>query len=334
MRLKSINRKIVILLMMVLIFVFTTGGWFTTDQQGRLRAFLETEHMYNYYPLSPLENMYHGNKNKKDSFKSILTGTPYIAFTGYVNSISSNKKQINVFDSGSGIKIDTSKDDVKNIVSTIGIGSRVTVYGKIDSTEVDAEHLKVDSGVDYATQKRLYYPDNLIENCETINDLAKDLHVTFEIPSSWKSDSTTWGRLNNNNVGGYQFFLNTLDQNWDNPEIFYIFYFSYETYLDKPPVNPTSGDHEDLEELVMRNILKNLSIDSKLDIDDFKIQNGTEVDYCLKNYRPKDGRDYRLEFTFKPDNKGLVCMLYLYYPNGDTNNHIHEVSYVINSVKN
>ena len=67
MRLKSINRKIVILLMMVLIFVFTTAGWFTTDQQGRLRAFLETEQLYNYYPLGPLESIYHSNRNKKDS---------------------------------------------------------------------------------------------------------------------------------------------------------------------------------------------------------------------------------------------------------------------------
>lgn len=334
MRLKSISRKMVILLMLILVFVFTTGGVVTTKSQGRLRDFLENEHMYQYYPLSPLENMYHNNKNKKDSFKSILTGTPYIAFTGYVNSIASNQKQINVFESGSGIKIDTSKEEVKKIVSTIGFGSRVTVYGKIDGTEVDAEHIKVDSGVEYATQKRLYYPDNLLENCETITDLAKDQHVSFEIPSAWKSDLTTWGKLENNKVDGYQFFLNTLDQNWDNPEIFYIFYFKYETYLDKPPVDPSGRDLMYIEKLIMRNILTKLPVTSEYEIDDFIIQNGAEVDYCLKNYRPKDGRDYILEFTFKPDNKGLVCMLYLYYPNGDTNNHIHEVSYVINSVKN
>lgn len=334
MKLKNKAHKVTVLLLLVLIFVFSTGGIFTTDQQGRLRYFLENEHLYNYYPMSPLENLYNNNKNKKNSFKSILTGTPYIAFTGKVKSISSNKKEIWVYDTGYGIKVDTSKEDVKSIVGNLYVGRKVTIYGKIDSTEVDAEHINVDTPLEYATQKSLYYPDKLADNYENINDLAKDMHVSFEVPSTWKSDPATWGRLNNNNVGGYQFFLNTLDQNWDSPEFFYIFYFTYQTYLDKPPLNPTEGDHEDLEERVMDNILKSLSGSFKYDIDDVKIQNETEVDYCQMTYKPSDGKHYRLEFTFKPDNKGLVCMLYLYYPDDASSNHIHEVSYVINSVKN
>lgn len=334
MRLIGKTRKIAIFLVLILIFVFNTGAIFTTDKQGRLRDCLENEHWYNYFPISPLESVYYNNKYKKNSFKSILTGTPYIAFTGKINYVSSNHKEIKVSESGTGITIDTSKDDVKRMVDSLNVGRKVTVYGKIDSTEVDAEHISVEPLLEYPTQKELYYPDKIIDNFERIGDLAKDNHVSFEVPSVWKNDPSTWGKLENNNVGGYQFFLNTLEQNWDVPEFFYIFYFSYETYLDNPPVNPTEGDHEDLEEKVMDNILRSLSGSFKYDIDDVIIQNGTEVDYCQMTYRPADGKYYRLEFTFKPDNKGLVCMLYLYYPDDSTTNHTQEVAYVINSVKN
>ncbi|MBR4780130.1 MAG: hypothetical protein IK014_02080 [Lachnospiraceae bacterium] len=334
MKLKSITRKTVILLMLVLIFIFNTGGIWSTDMQGRLRDFLENEHKYNYYPINPLENLYYNNKNKKNSFKDILTGTPYIAFTGTIKSISSNRKEIKVSDNGAGIKIDTSKDAIKGIVGSLYVGRKVTVYGKTDGTELDAEHISVDPLIESPTQKELYYPDKIVDKCEIIDDLAKDKHVSFEVPLSWKNDPATWGRLENNNVGGYQFFLNTMDQNWDVPEFFYIFYFSYKTYLDKPPVNPTTGDHKDIEKKVLANILKDLSGSFDYKLDDIKIQNGAGLDYCLTTYRPADGKHYRLEFTFKPDNNGLVCMLYLYYPEDNTSNHIHEVSYVINSVKN
>lgn len=329
MQFKSITKKISILLMVILIFVFTTGAWFTTDKKGRLRDSLENEHMYRHMPIGPLENMYKINKLKtlRESYK-------YIAFTGKIKSISYNKKEVVVFDSGEGIKVETSDANVVRIVGTLGVGDYVRVFGRIDSSKVYAERLLSNPEKNYTTQEDLYYPDVVIDATETITDLASDGHVTFEIPTTWM-DEYVMGRLTNNNVNGYQFFLNAISpQNLNFPENFYIFYFNYEQYLDTPPVNPTEGDHEDLEEKVMNNVLQNLSGDFKYDIDDIDIQNGEELDYCQMVYKPADGRDYRLEFTFKPDNYGLVCMLYLYYPNDDTTNHIEEVSYVINSVKN
>ena len=329
MKLRSITKKVSILMMVILIFVFTTGAWFTTDKKGKLRDSLETEHMYRHMPIGPLENLYKLNK-----FKTLSDDYKYIAFTGRVRSISSNRKEIVVFESGEGIKVDTTNTAVSSVVGTLSVGRYIRVFGRIESSKVYAEHLLVDPEVEYTTQEDLYYPDIVIEETEQITDLARDGHVTFEIPTDWMDDYVM-GRLTNNNVNGYQFFLNAIPpQNLSFPEIFYIFYFNYDQYLDTPPDNPTSGDHKDLEKIVMKNILQVLSGSFDVDVSAIKIQNGDSIDYCQTVYRPADGKDYRLEFTFRPDKKGLVCMLYLYYPNDDTTNHIEEVSYVINSVKN
>lgn len=329
MKLRSITKKVSILLMVMLIFVFTTGAWFTTDKKGKLRDSLENEHMYRHMPIGPLENMYKINKLKtlKENYK-------YIAFTGRIKSISSNKKEIVVFESGEGITIDTTNTAVNSIVGTLSVGRYIRVFGRIDSSKVYAEHLLVDPEVEYTTQEDLYYPDIVIEETELITDLARDGHVTFEIPADWM-DEYSIGRLTNNNVNGYQFFLNAIEpQNLTFPENFYIFYFSYFQYLDPTPDDPTNGDHKDIEKVVVKNILEDLSGDFDIDITTIEIQNENDLHYCQTVYRPADGKDYRLEFLFKPDKKGLVCMLYLYYPNDDTTNHIEEVSYVINSVKN
>ena len=69
------------------------------------------------------------------------------------------------------------------------------------------------------------------------------------------------------------------------------------------------------------------------DIDTLKLSDGKKFDYCSTIYKPKDGNDYRLEFFFKNDATGIVCMLYLYYPNDNAVNHIRDVAYVINTLE-
>ncbi|MBR4777834.1 MAG: hypothetical protein IK007_09525 [Lachnospiraceae bacterium] len=333
---QKITKKTSILIVLIIIFIFCTAGILTTGKLGKLRSQLENEHMYRYFPMEHFEGSYAAANN---SFKKFNKDLKYVAFTGRVRSISSNKKQIKVFYSKDGIAVDTSEESVKKIVESLNIGAYVTIYGKIDGSEVDAEHILVDSVIDYPFQDDLYYPDITIEESETITDLARDKHVTFEIPSTWKNEYVM-GRLTNNDVNGYQFFLNAIEpQNLDYPEIFYIFYFNYDQYLDPPPHKPTPGDHRDLEAVVLKNILQKLSGKFDIDFESIKIQENytdkdTKFDYCQTTYKPLDGRDYRLEFVFKPDDNGLVCMLYLYYPMDDTTSHIEEVSYVISSVTN
>ncbi len=49
----------------------------------------------------------------------------------------------------------------------------------------------------------------------------------------------------------------------------------------------------------------------------------------MGSYDSKDGNDYRLEFLFKPDQKGIVCMLYLYFPKEGEVVHTQDVAYVV-----
>ena len=52
-----------------------------------------------------------------------------------------------------------------------------------------------------------------------------------------------------------------------------------------------------------------------------------KIDYCKTRYTV-DGKSYSLEFMFRPDGyKGLVCMLYLYFPREGSTNHIEEAAY-------
>jgi len=333
----KLPKKTSILLASVMVFVFcTAGGLLTTGKMGKLRSQLENEHMYRYFPMEHFEGTYAAANN---SFKKLNKDLKFVAFTGRVRSKASNNKSIKVFHSKEGITVDTSSEAMQKIVGSLSVGTYVTIYGKIDGSEVDAEHILVNSTIDYPFQDNIFYPDITIDDSETITDLARDKHVTFEIPSTWKNEYVM-GRLTNNNVNGYQFFLNALEpQDLEFPEIFYIFYFEYDQYLDPPPENPTPGDHRDLEAVVLKNILQKLSGKFDIDMESIKIQENytdkdTKFDYCQTTYRPADGRDYRLEFVFKPDNNGLVCMLYLYYPLGGTLNHLAEVSYVISSVNN
>ena len=82
----------------------------------------------------------------------------------------------------------------------------------------------------------------------------------------------------------------------------------------------------------MENILEAVGGDSADSINGFYDTNNNLLHYYTTSHRAKDGRDYRLEFLFKPDQKGIVCMLYLYFPNENTVNHELEVAYLIGSM--
>ena len=73
--------------------------------------------------------------------------------------------------------------------------------------------------------------------------------------------------------------------------------------------------------------------DFKINISDIKDSNGTEFDYFATTYRPKDGNDYRLEFVFRPEEKGIICMLYLYYPKESAVKHVDDVIYVLETME-
>ena len=324
MTLKNILKRTTAVLMVFLIMVFNTSVG-AAQQTARLRECLESDHVYLVLTPDILS-------------KSVMKNTyadRYIAFSGTIrySSVAKNHKSVTVYGSSNGVDVDTSSKSVINLVNSLKMGDRVTVFGQVDGSEINAEHLLINPSKEPTVLSSVYYPNKEITD-RTITDLARDGHVRFKIPVEWDNEYVS-SRLTNNDVNGYQFFLNALyPQNRNYPENFYIFYFGYETYLDQPPKNPTSGDHQDIEELVMNNILGVLSGEFEYSIKSLKLSDGKKYDYCTTVYKPKDGNDYRLEFMFKPDPKGLVCMLYLYYPNDNAVNHLQDVAFLVQSVEN
>ena len=323
MHLKNFGRNLIAIFMVILTFVSSTSVG-AAQKTARLRNCLENDHMY--FVLTP-------DVLGKTSLKS--RDDKFLAFTGtirYSSVNSKNYKEITVYGDSIGVQVDTSAASVINMVSQLKLGDRVTVYGQVDGSEVDAEHLVINPEKEPDILSYVFYPDKAYDEVQ-VTDLARDGHVTFRLPSDWDNDYVK-GRLTNNDVNGYQFFLNAIyPQNLNYPENFYMFYFPYETYLDKVKKDMDAFDIEDIEELVINNILQPLSDDFKIDITTMKLADGAKFDYCSTVYRPADGNDYRLEFLFKYDQKGFVCMLYLYYPNDYAVNHLKDVAYVVQTLE-
>ena len=323
MRFKRTAKKLIPIFLIVVIF-FCNSSVGAAEKTARLRECLENDHMY--FVLTPDVLGRTNIKNYDDRF---------IAFTGLIkySSVAANHKSVTVYGDSNSVVVDTSDSSVIGIVNQLTLGDRVTVYGQVDGSEVDAEHILINLENEPSVLSSIFFPDKELDE-DSVNDLARDGHVEFRLPASWNNEYVM-GRLTNNGVMGYQFFLNAISpQNRNYPENFYIFYFPYETYLDKVKKNMDSFDIEDIEELVINNILAPLSGKLDYDISTLKLPDGKKFDYCSTVYKPIDGNDYRLEFLFKHDDKGFVCMLYLYYPNDSAVNHLREVSYVIQTLRN
>lgn len=332
-------RKIRALIIALIILSLSLGiVAYAADQTARLKAGLQSDFLYYSVAIGELNN---GQANNKKEFKKEYD-KKFVVVSGEIksDSVTSKGKKIMLYESGSQkvVNIDSSSKDVIDIANLLTSGSKITVFGKLsvtgfsdDSYEIIAQKISV--GTSAVIPNHSYaYVDGKVYSGKRISDLS-DSQVTYYVPESWQNGYVK-SALTNNDVKGYQYSLNAISpQNTDCPENFYIFYFNYETYLEKPPKNPTDGDNEDIEEVIIRNILQNLKDDFKISISDIKDANGVELDYFATTYRPKDGNDYRLEFVFKPTDKGIVCMLYLYYPKESAVRHVDDVVYVIETME-
>ena len=331
MNFKGITKRLAAIFFVLVIFVFNSS-FGVSERDARLKNSLENDHLYLVLSTDFLGLMMSKNKS---TFKERYDDK-FVAFYGTIryNSIADNHKMITVYDNNNyGVKVDTSSSAIKSIVDRLNMGDHVIVYGQVDSSEIDAEYIVVNPSFELSVESNVFYP-NKVYSEEAVKDLAKNGHVTFHLPLVWK-DEYVMGRLTNNDVNGYQFFLNAISpQNLNYPENFYIFYFNYETYLNYVKKGMDSFDIEDIEELVIDNILGGLSGSFKIDISTLKLSDGKKYDYCTTTYKPADGNDYRLEFIFKHDSTGFVCMLYLYYPNDSAVNHLQDVTYVVQTLEN
>jgi len=307
------------------------------EKTAKLKDSIEKEHMYRVLTPDYMGSFMSANKSQ---FKNLYDES-YVAVTGNIRyySVKDDAERLVVYGNSKGVEVESSRSDIKSIVRNLKPGDKVTVFGQVDVTgitgssfEIVADHILVNPEKEPDILSYIFYPDLVLDE-ETVTDLAKDGHVSFNLPESWKNEYVL-DRLTNNDVNGYSFFLNAIyPQNTEYPENFYMFYFKYETYLDRVDKNLTSGDIKDIEELVIKNILKNLNTETNIEISNIDLPDGQTVGYCPTVYKPADGNHYRLEFFFKPDSTGITCMLYLYYPDDGSTAHTREVSYVIQTLE-
>lgn len=307
------------------------------DQTARLKENLKNDIMYSPATIDNLQIRWTGSQ---ESFIGRYDGK-HVVVTGEVrsNSVNTKSKEVTLYGSTGNTKLTVDMSGQSDVaLSGLKAGNQLTVYGQISVTKLlnksyklEAEHATTEYVSQLASDEVLFYPDEIVGGV-TIDDIATDRHVSFRVPEEWMGTYVCSG-LTNNGINGYQFSLNALaPQNTEYPEIFYIFYFDDETYLEKPPQDPTDGDNKDIEEVIIRNILENLEDDFKIKLTDITSANGKKYDYCSTTYRPADGNDYRLEFVFVPEKSGITCMLYLYYPRASAVNHLREVTAVVESV--
>ncbi len=312
---------------------------YAKDYTARLRETLETEPVYlatTVYDLSL------GIYKDKKQFKKDYDGKK-VVIVGYnkIKTFYEGREDIDIEDlAGNVCALDTSDSAVHGTVYDLDRGQRVIVYGTVkvkgllsNSYEIKADHLESDipAGLP-AVGEKVLYPSETFDYV-IVDDLTSNKRVSFRVPASWngkyvKSD------LTNNGIKGYQYTLNATEPfQKDYPEIFYIFYFTNETYLDKVPESLSESDQKAIEKAIIKNILEAVGDDSYIKVESFKDMNGTSFHYCPVSYRPKDNNDYRLEFFFRPDEKGITCMLYLYFPKEEAVHHVKEAAYLLSTME-
>ncbi|MCR5738240.1 MAG: OB-fold nucleic acid binding domain-containing protein [Lachnospiraceae bacterium] len=298
----------------------------------RLKAILDEEHLYFSTSISSLNNQSVSNHQQ---FKENFDGT-YVVISGEVTAKPDNKKlEITNYENRT-CTIDTSENGMKSVAESIVVGDMLCVYGKIscknDKYTIIADHIDINPKTYIGNGRYTFYNSDSYKVTQ-VNDVNSDGNVTYYVPDSWNGEYVRTP-LNNNGISGSQYFLNAIyPQNTDYPEIFYVFYFTNETYLDSVPRNPSNSNYHAIEKLIIQNILQDFEANSKIDVNTDKDANGLSYDSCQTSFKASDGRDYKLEFIFRHDDNGIVCMLYLYYPNDEAINHLYDVALVVESME-
>ena len=338
MMINKLNRFRHMIALLAVLAVAVAVPIYARDHAARLKECLQTDYMYYACSIATLN---HEQRTNKEAFRNNYDDR-HIVLSGLVtvNSISGNQTEITVKDENNNLcTVVTSASDMKQIVAGMSVGEQVTVYGMLnvtgwlsDSYQIIARKLTAKASNQFTPGSYVFYADETY-NAAPVKSLTAADTVEYSIPAAWDNEYVS-AKLTNNGVSGYQYFLNAIaPQNTEYPEIFSIFYFDYETYLEKVPVDPTAGDKKDIEEAIIRNILQNQDSNFRISVETVKDANNGKLDYYSTTYRPKDGRDYRLEFLFKSGKKGIVCMLYLYYPTEAAVKHVREVAYLIETMR-
>ncbi len=326
---------------LVMIFILTSmlSGRYTEAAQttALLKECLLSETMYKDEYIDALNNRF---KADARAFRETYNQKA-VCVTGMLmpGSLDKDRNELTLCGSAGSLTVDISDKELEKFFGGLSDYETVKAYGKIkvsgfsnDSYKLVAAHLSVGPREMLWDEQYSFYGDDGHYG-DIADDIAADGHVAFCIPNGW-NDTYCMGRLTNNGINGYRFFLNAIEpRNLEYPEMFNIFYFNYLEYLEPTPKNPSKSARGYIEELIVRNILENLDADFKLKSSSIKVGDG-EFDYISTSYALESGKTYTMEFLFLPDEKGLTCMLYLYYPKEGAAGHLHEVAYLIGTLKN
>ncbi len=166
--------------------------------------------------------------------------------------------------------------------------------------------------------------------------------VTYSVPAAWDNANVRQKlakTASDKGFEGEQFFLNAVSpetrEDTRNVEVFNIFYFVNNTYLKEPPSKPGNSYIKKVEKEIVKNITGS---DEKVSIQEIKkipdlSSPKVPVHYCNTTYETADHISYRLEFFFRPDNEGITCMLYLYYPGAKSHPHVKDAAFLMKTMK-
>ncbi len=169
-----------------------------------------------------------------------------------------------------------------------------------------------------------------------------DGKVTYYVPTAWDNANVRQKlakTASDKSFEGEQFFLNAVSpetrEDTRNVEVFNIFYFVNKTYLKEPPSKPGNSYIKKVEKEIVKNITGS---DEKISIQEIKKISDLSspkvpVHYCNTTYETADHISYRLEFFFRPDNEGITCMLYLYYPGAKSHPHVKDAAFLMKTMK-
>ena len=332
-RYRQIKYVLVFLLLSMFSMAFPSHA---RDHTARLKECLQTDTMY--YSES-IDFLNFRIASSYDIFRKEYADRCIVLSGSKVGEISKNKKEITIVnDLKQECTVDTSDNEIKQVIEGLKVGDAITVYGTLQLTGWDkksykivAKEINTNSNTKFETGSYVFYSDDEFKGT-LVDDLTNSQSVKFYVPSSWKA-KYVHEDLTNNGVKGHQYYLNAISpQDRQNPEIFSVFFFDYETYLEKRPAKPTDDDKKKIEKEIVRNILQDVEKKAKITVETIKDANGKKLDYFSTSHRASDGRAYRLEFLFESGEKGIVCMLYVYFPSEATVRHVRDVAYLIETM--
>ncbi len=265
-----------------------------------------------------------------------------VALTGKIDEVGGSFKTFTLIQGEKKITVDVIDKGTIEQLSKFKKGDDICVYGKVQIAAKQASVIAsmVRNGKGLSLDFGAYVYEGEIDEIKAteITGLSSlSSKIKYYVPDAWDNEKVCYP-LTNNGVRGYQYYLNVLTQNTKYAELFYIFYFDNEEYLKDPVEDASIVENKNIEAAIIMNILPDENIIyPQAQIKTLKGTGDVEVQYydtTCKTQSKSGKKEYNVEFVFKPDSNGIVCMLYLYYPGDKSkeNDHAGEVGYVVKTL--